>query len=73
MTKPIYQDGAKRGAIYPKRQGHSWQYAVVEASCAQVGITRALEPIPPEGRGWYYVCCTIQSNFVFHFWKRRRA
>lgn len=65
-----------RGAIYPKRAGHGWQYATTESKeCRDVGVTAALEPVPPDGTGWEHSGASIVGTggeaTVFHWWKRR--
>lgn len=65
-----------RGAVYQKRKGHGYQYACVESSqCAEIGVTKALEPIPPAGRGWRLTSSAVvgtgPAGFVVHWWERR--
>lgn len=63
-----------RGATYPRRSGHGWQYACVESrSGSAIGVTAMLEPIPPMGRGWQLVSGCIAGNTAFFWWRRRSS
>lgn len=47
------------------------QYLVHYKGCGRYGVTTAMQPTPPKGRGWRLVSVSSGGNGFFHYWHRR--